>query len=1344
MISSPLNKSLSALLVVALVLSLAVVAVLATAPLARAQEFFDVYSSADSDPTVEGELRWVIDQVNALPAGTEAVVTFTTNTVVLSRQLQSLTHSNTSIDGEYSSGSWARIQIFGDPGFDINASDCTVRNLAFGSALSTGIGVRVRNGAGNTLEDVLVDDCADVGVLVANSNGNTLDGVDVENCGSTGVRLRNASYNSLENVVAQDCAGEGVRLRNGSYNTFDNVLVQRCADGGILVHADDPGSVSSGNTIFDCEVVYCGRNAAGPRGTSGDIYGIELLADSGAALTDNYIEDSSVYGCGNALALCGGGIGVFNASGTEIDGCLVGTSDGLTAQGNVLHGVVLGEGASDNTLGGYGRNLIIGNGGDGVLVTGEYTDDNALYMNNIGVNVLSVIPVPNAWYGVEVHGDASGTEVGWETSTYANLIGGNARGGILVDRAYQTTVSGNGIGTVRGSTTLNLGNAFNGVLVLNSEDCVIGGSEDASNSVAFNQRNGIVVREDSQGVIVGRNSIFSNGFLGIDLDPLANEPNDPATYVYPTADAPNLYMEYPFIDSAREVESGTAASGTAVPDSMVDLYYSDIEGSGYGEGQEYIKSVQTDAAGDWTLEEYRLTAGRYLTAVATDGDGNTSEFSANARISDGISPEAGILIDMGASETNSETALLLLMAADNYYSPTDLEYQLSNYADFHDVTEWTPVPNQAGVWLQAWDLEPGDDGPRTVYIRVRDPEANVGESFDDIYLKQSLPTGDVLIDGGAPVTGSPDVVLDLTLNDTYYDPSQCQMRLSNEPGFPGTLWQAYNPQVNWTLTEGSGEKTVYAQFRDPLGNTSDVYTDSIFLDQEAPVGSVLINNGAPVTDNRDVKLALDVEDNYFPPAQCQMMVSNRSDFQGAAWRPFAAQLDWKLTDGQGEKRVFVRFRDPLGNTSEAYQDTIIYQLGAGPTWYLAEGSTAWGFDAYISIQNPTDGDLNAKLTFMKTNGENVEYIAGLPAQSQVTVNPREIVGDADFSTLVECIQGKTIAVDRTMSWTGTGAASPEGHSSIGVTAPTKTWYMPEGCSAFGFETWLTVQNPNAGEATCQVTYMIEGEAPVTKTKKVPGRSRATYNMFDDIGEKSASIRITSSIPVISERAMYRNQRRSGHESIGANGGSLEYFLAEGTSAWGFTTYVVVQNPNDAQARVTVTYMTPGGPVPQEPFMMAPNSRRTIRVNDVLPNADFSTRVTGTLPIIAERAMYWDNGTGEASHDSIGMPMGHFSSFLPDGQSSGGRETWTLVQNPNNQEVEVEITYMTPTGEGNQAFTEKIPGNSRRSFSMADKLNGRASVKVESLTPGRRVIVERAMYWNSRGAGTSTIGGYVDD
>ena len=317
-----------------------------------------------------------------------------------------------------------------------------------------------------------------------------------------------------------------------------------------------------------------------------------------------------------------------------------------------------------------------------------------------------------------------------------------------------------------------------------------------------------------------------------------------------------------------------------------------------------------------------------------------------------------------------------------------------------------------------------------------------------------------------------------------------------------------------------------------------------------------------------------------------------------------------------------------------------------------------------------------------------------------------------------------------------------------MTAPATTWYLPEGSSKWGFECWLLIQNPNQVMAHTQVTYMKEGEDAQTVGHDVPANSRASFLMANDIGEKDASMKVTSNVPVIPERAMYRNNRREGHDSTGTTTPAVDYYLAEGATGYGvgYVTYVLVQNPNNQTANVTLTYMTQKWQVNCPSFLMPANSRKTIKVNDqVGPDTDVSTHVHASLPIIAERAMYWNNGTGEACNDSIGMDSAHTSFYLPDGDTTNGRETWTLVQNPNSVPVDVEISYLTPSGQGDVVKTETVLANSRRTFNMADHggIDGRAAIMVTCKTPAKKIMVERAMYWNSRGAGTDTIGGFSD-
>lgn len=411
------------------------------------------------------------------------------------------------------------------------------------------------------------------------------------------------------------------------------------------------------------------------------------------------------------------------------------------------------------------------------------------------------------------------------------------------------------------------------------------------------------------------------------------------------------------------------------------------------------------------------------------------------------------------------------------------------------------------------------------------------------------------------------------------------------------------------------------------------------------------------------------------------------------------------------------------------------------TWYLAEGSGAWGLATWITIFNPNEQQITFRETYMTTSGLIKGQASTLDPMSMCfTDSQGGLTDNMDFATKIECLEGKPIVVERHLML-GIGVAG-----SVGVNAPAKTWYLPEGSSAWGYECWLLMQNPGDVEAKCQVTYMFEGAPPVTVSKSIPANSRRSYNMRNDIGERDASMRVMSDLPIVAERTMFLPGKQEGHSSTGATAPASDFFLAEGSTSWGFTTYLLVQNPNNTATRVDITYMTTRGLVTVPAFMMPPNSRKTIRVNDHVESADFAIKIHGSAPIVAERSMYWQGARSPACHDSIGIASPHGTWYLPDCEayiidSVPESESWALVLNPNDSAVEVEVRYMTGDVQEDVAFRDSIPGNSRKSYNMADKIEGNAATIVTSKTPGKKVIVEGSSYWQNRDAGSNTIGAY---
>src|SRR5450830_246430 len=402
------------------------------------------------------------------------------------------------------------------------------------------------------------------------------------------------------------------------------------------------------------------------------------------------------------------------------------------------------------------------------------------------------------------------------------------------------------------------------------------------------------------------------------------------------------------------------------------------------------------------------------------------------------------------------------------------------------------------------------------------------------------------------------------------------------------------------------------------------------------------------------------------------------------------------------------------------------------TWYLAEGCTAGGMETWVLVQNPTDDEANVRLVYMITDGMVAGPEVKMPPHSRRTFNAADTVPDQwGVSTMV--LSDKDVIAERAMYGNNRSWA----HDSIGVTAAKKTWYLAEGSTGPGMETWVLVQNPNTSAATVKISYMTTGGPRDGPQAIIPACSRRTFNVADTVPNSwGVSTKVTSGDPVIAERAMYGNGRTWAHESIGAPLPSTKWYLAEGSTGPGMETWILVQNPTYPEAHVNIDYMTPEGKVPGPSFTIPSSSRKTVYVVDTVNGVwAVSTIVTSDNPVIAERAMYGNNRTW--AHDSIGVVSPKKTWYLAEGSTAGGMETWVLVQNPGSSEAKVNLTYMTPDG-AVQGPAITVPANSRSTIFAPDTVPNTWEVST-MVTSDKEVIVERAMYGNNRAWAHESIG-----
>jgi uncharacterized repeat protein (TIGR02543 family) len=408
------------------------------------------------------------------------------------------------------------------------------------------------------------------------------------------------------------------------------------------------------------------------------------------------------------------------------------------------------------------------------------------------------------------------------------------------------------------------------------------------------------------------------------------------------------------------------------------------------------------------------------------------------------------------------------------------------------------------------------------------------------------------------------------------------------------------------------------------------------------------------------------------------------------------------------------------------------------TWYLAEGYTGAGFGTYILVQNPNDVPTKVDVTYMLQDGSIITRDVIVPENARetiVTQDASQVGLDQAFSTKLEADQ--PIIVERAMYWSN-GDDTVGGHDTTGIQQPETDWFLAEGYTGSGFETFILIQNPNGVAADVDITYMVQGGNNIARTITVPANSRYTIlaNDIAQVGPDQAfSTKLVADQPIIVERAMYFNN--DGHAASGVSSPTTTWYLAEGYTGAGYETFILLQNSNDTPAEVSITYMLEDGSQVSRTITVLANSRYTVAAQDaaqVGPDQAFSTKLVADQPIIVERAMYWPSGDGVVGgHDTTGVRQVASTWYLAEGYTGGGFNTFILIQNPNSAATDVDVTYMVQGG-SNVIRTVTIPANSRFTILANDitQIGPDQAFSTKLVAATQSIIVERAMYFGNGG------------
>ena len=342
----------------------------------------------------------------------------------------------------------------------------------------------------------------------------------------------------------------------------------------------------------------------------------------------------------------------------------------------------------------------------------------------------------------------------------------------------------------------------------------------------------------------------------------------------------------------------------------------------------------------------------YYRVCALNGDNVASSYSSPVSAKTNDSPEISSLspeLDIYRSEVTGYTTITLSGTVTDHDNDT---VTLSATANGVEKTTEVSSTTSGAAWSLSWDVltDSFDEATYTgIVITANDGtgKSNAASSAtwtDTLYVDKT-PPGAPAITHDTAWTNASSVTVTMTngtdTGDVVTGADHTEYRYRTVDADTGSVISDW---TNWATYEGAfnitaaGITTLEAVTVDRAGNRSEVTTSIVRIDRTNPEGGSFTlkatyedeYDNETYTRNQTVNLKnISGSESGGDPSETEptyMEVSNSSDFTvSSGWVPYSSEYNgWALTAGDGEKTVYIRFKDSVGNVSAAITDTIIF------------------------------------------------------------------------------------------------------------------------------------------------------------------------------------------------------------------------------------------------------------------------------------------------------------------------------------------------------------------------------------------------------------------------------------
>jgi|GEM_PF-4923728 len=389
--------------------------------------------------------------------------------------------------------------------------------------------------------------------------------------------------------------------------------------------------------------------------------------------------------------------------------------------------------------------------------------------------------------------------------------------------------------------------------------------------------------------------------------------------------AGNVYGSYTYTNEA------TVKLLLSASDNMTGISKMEFDNADNNWSPQYDYATEFDG---WELRDPTTTGNKAVRARYTDGAGNTRDVI-NFYIRLDIDPPGGSITinDNSYGYMNTRSATLSITSSDTY-ELNALQMRFSN--DGADWTDW-----ESRISSKNWELTEGD-GPKTVYMQVKDVAGNIAQYSDTTILDMTPPTN-------VTANINNDALCTTTVGVTVYYGAEDNLSglrrvyLKNETGgTPPSGYTYYNlsqypTSRSWNIQNTYGTREVYVAFVDYAGNYSTPVSDSIIYDWPLPViDSFSINGGAHATNTTETLLNISARDDHSGVSSMEFHAWNEP-FSGN-WEPYSETRSWTIGGGRNcLKYVYIHVMDRAGRISSTTSDTIIYDTGTPESTVTTNG-----------------------------------------------------------------------------------------------------------------------------------------------------------------------------------------------------------------------------------------------------------------------------------------------------------------------------------------------------------------------------------------------------------------------